>query len=115
MNDRSHRQQYLVFLAVVVYLGMSLQISGHVPFTEETKPRTLRFVEAFWVTASTLPTDTSGERPSFNEYSSGEYLFLVSNPLGTALAQQRRLLPTARSSLKETFPDEVYRPPTSPF
>lgn len=110
MNDRFHRRQYLVFLAVVACLSMSLQNAGHLSFTEAT-PETLRCVEAFWVTASTLQTDTAGEGPSFNEYSSGESLFLVPGLPGTALTQQRRILATARTSLAEGFSAGIYRPP----
>ena len=110
MNDRFNRRQYLVFLAVVACLSMSFQTAGHLSFTEAS-PGTLRCVEAFWVTSSTLQTDTAGEGPSFNEYSSGESLFLVPGLPGTALTQQGRILATARTSLSEGFPAEIYRPP----
>ena len=110
MIDRSLRPQFLVFLAIVACLSMSLQTAGHVSFTEATTG-TLRCVEASLVTASTLPTDTAGVGPRCDEYSSAESLFLVPGLPGTALSQQRRILPTARTSLAEVFPAEIYRPP----
>lgn len=110
MNDRPPRRPYLVFLAAVACLSMSLQTAGHLSFTEATSGA-LRCVEAFWVTASMLQTDTAGEGASLNEYSSGESLFLVPGLAGTALTQQRRILATARTYVAEGFPAEIYRPP----
>ena len=112
MIDRSVRQQFLVFLATVACLSMSLQTAGPLPFTEPTTG-TLRCVEASFVTASTLPTDTEGEAPSCDEYSPAESLFLIPGLPGTALSQQRRMLPTVRTSLAEGCPAEIYRPPIS--
>ena len=110
MTDRSLRRQFPVFLAIVACLSMSLQSAGHLSFTEPTTG-TLRCVEASLVTASTLPTDTAGEGPSYDEYSSAESLFVVPGLPGTALSQQRRILATAHRSLAEGFPAEIYRPP----
>ncbi len=110
MIDRSLRQQFLILLAIVACLSMSLQTAGHLSFSEATTG-TLRCVETSLVTASTFPTDTPGEAPCCDEYSSAESLFLVPGLPGTALSQQRRILPTARISLAEGCPAEVYRPP----
>ncbi len=110
MNNRSLRQPYLVFLAVAACLSMSLQTAGHVFFTEAPSGA-LRCVEAFWVTASMLQTDTAGEGASWNEHSSGESLFLVPGPAGTALTQQRRILAAARTPLAEGCAAEIDRPP----
>jgi hypothetical protein len=112
MIDRSVRQQFLVLLATVACLSMTLQTAGHLSFSEATTG-TLRCVEASLVTASTLPTDTEGEAPCCDEYSPAESLFLIPGLPGTALSQQRRRLPTARTSLTEGFPAEIYRPPTA--
>jgi hypothetical protein len=110
MIDRSLRQQFLILLAIMACLGMSLQTAGHLSFSEATTG-TLRCVEASLVTAATLPTDTAGEGPCCDEYSSAEPLFLVPGLPGTTMAQQRRILPTDRTSLAEGFPTEIYRPP----
>ena len=109
MIDRSVRRQFLVFLAIVAGLSMSLQTAGHLSFTEATTG-TLRCVEASLVKASTAPTDTPGEGPCCEEYSPAES-FLVPGSPGTALSQQRRILPTARTSLAEGCSSEIYRPP----
>ena len=110
MIDRSVRQQFLVFLATVACLSMSLQTAGPLPLTEPTTG-TLRCVEASFVTASTLPTDTEGEPPFCDEYSPAESLFLIPGLPGTALSKRRRILPTARTPLAEGCPSEIYRPP----
>ena len=110
MIDRSVRQQFLVLLATVACLSMSLQTAGHLSFSEATTG-TLRCVEASLVTASTLPTDTEGEAPCCDEYSPAESLFLIPGLPGTALSQQRRIPLTARTSLAEGCPAEIYRPP----
>ena len=110
MIDRSLRRQFLVFLAIVACLSMSLQTAGPLPFTEPTTG-TLRCVEASFVTASTLPTDTAGEGPCCDEYSPAESLFLIPGLPGAALSQQRRIPPTARRSIAEGCPAEIYRPP----
>ncbi len=109
MIDRSVRRQFLVFLAIVGSLSMSLQTAGDLPFTEATTG-TLRCVEASLVTASTLPTDTPGEGPCCDGYSPAES-FLVPGLPGTALSQQRGILPTVRTSLAEGCSSEIYRPP----
>jgi len=110
MIDRSVRQQFLVFLATVACLSMSLQTPGTLSFTQATTG-TLRCVEASLVTASTSPTETEGEAPCCDEYSPAESLFLIPGLPGTALSQQRRILRTVHISLSEGFPAEVYRPP----
>ena len=110
MIDRSLKRQLLVFLTIVACLSMSLQTPGPLSFTE-VSTSTLHCVEASLVTASTLPTDTAAEAPCSDEYSSAESSFLIPGLLGTALSQQRRILRTARISLSEGFPAEVYRPP----
>ncbi len=110
MIDRSIRRLFLVFLAIVACLSMSLQSGGDLSCSEATTD-TLRCVEASLVTASTLPTDTAGEAPCCEEYSSAESLFLEPGLPGTAFLQQRRILPTARTSLAEGCPAEIYRPP----
>ena len=112
MIDRSVRLQFLVFLATVACLSMSLQTAGPLPLTEPTTG-TLRCVEASFVTASTLPTDTEGEPPFCDEYSPAESLFLIPGLPGTALSKRRRILPTARTPLAEGCPAEIYRPPIS--
>ena len=110
MIDRFVWQQSLVLLATVACLSISLQTAGHLSFSEATTG-TLRCVEASLVTASTLPTETEGEAPCCDEYSSAESLFLVPGLPGTALPQQRRIPLTARTSLAEGCPAEIYRPP----
>lgn len=110
MTDRSLKRLFLVFLAIVACLSISLQTAGHLSFTEAT-PGTLRCVEASLVKASTLPTDTAAEGPCCDEYSSAECLFLVPGLPGTAVSQKSRILPTARISFAEGFPAEFYRPP----
>ena len=113
MIDRSVRQQFLLLLATVACLSMSLQTTGHRSFSEATTGP-LRCVVASLVTASTLPSDTEGEAPCCDEYSPGESLFLISGLPGTALSQQRGIPPTARTSLAEGCPAEIYRPPSLP-
>ncbi len=110
MVDHSVRRQFLVFLAVAS-LTMSLQAAGHLSFPELTTG-TLRCVEASYVTASTLPTNTVGEGPCCDEDSPAESLLLVPAGLrGSMLSKQRRILPTARTSLAEGYSTEIYRPP----
>ena len=110
MIDRSVRQQFLVFLATAACLSMSLQTPGALSFTQATTG-TLRCVEASLVTASTSPIETEGEAPCSDEFSPAESLFLIPGLPGTALSQQRRIPLTARTSLAEGCPAEVYRPP----
>jgi hypothetical protein len=110
MIDRSVMRQFLIFLTTVACFSMSLETAGPLPFTEATTG-TLRCVEASFVTASTLPKDTEGEAPFCDEYSPAESLFLIPGLPGTALSQQRRILPTARTSLAEGCSAELYRPP----
>jgi hypothetical protein len=110
MIDRSLRQQFLLLLAIVACLSMSLQAGGHLSFSEAATG-TLRCVDASLVTASTLPTDTPGEAPCCDEYSPAESLVLIPGLSGTALSQQRSILITARTSLAEGCPAEIYRPP----
>ena len=109
MIDRSLRPQFLIFLAIVACLSMSLQTAGDLSFTEATTG-TLRCGEASLVTASTLPIDTPGEGPCCDEYSPAES-FLVPGLPGSALSQQHGILPTVRTSLAEGCPSEIYRPP----
>ena len=110
MIDRSLRRQFLIFLAIVTCLSISLQSTGNLYFTEATTG-TLWCVEASLVTACTLSTDTAGEGPCCDEYSSAESLFLVPGLPGTALSQRRGIRPTTPTSLAEGFPAEIYRPP----
>jgi len=110
MIDRSLRQQFLILLAIMACLGMSLQTAGHL-YVSEAPTGTLRCVGASFVAAATLSTDTAGEGPCCDEYSSAEPLSLVPGLPGTTMSQQRRILPTARTSLAEGFPTEIYRPP----
>ena len=110
MIDRSIRRLFLVFLAIVACLSMGLHPAGDLSFSEATTG-TLRCVEASLVTASTLPTNTADEAPCCQEHSSAESLFLAPGLPGTGFSQQRRILPTARTSLAEGCPAEIYRPP----
>lgn len=110
MIDRSLERQFPIFLAIAACLSMSLQTTGHLSFTEPTTG-TLWCVEVSLVRASTLPTDTAGEGPSCDEYSSAESLSVVPGLPGTELSQQRRILTIARTSLAEGFSAEIYRPP----
>lgn len=110
MIDRSLKRQLLVFLTIVACLSMSLQTAGPLSLTE-ISTSTLHCVEVSLVTASTLPADTAAEAPCYDEYSSAESSFLVTDLLGPALPQQRRILRTVHISLSEGFPAEVYRPP----
>jgi hypothetical protein len=110
MIDRSVTRQFLVFLATVACLSMSLETTGPLYFTEATTG-TLRWVEASFVTASALPTDTEGKAPFCEEYSPAESSFLMPGVPGTAFSQQRRILATARTPLAEGCPAELYRPP----
>ena len=110
MIDCSVRQQLLVFMATVACFSMSLQTAGHLSFSEATTG-TPRCVEASLVTASTSPTETEGEAPCSDEYSPAKSLFLIPGLPGTALSQQRRIPLTARTSLAEGCPAEIYRPP----
>jgi hypothetical protein len=110
MIDRSIGRLFPVFLAIVACLSVGLHPEGDLSFSEPATGA-LRSVEASLVTASTLPTDTAGEAPCCEEYSSAESLFLTPGLSGTAFSQQRRILPTARTSLAEGCPAEIYRPP----
>ncbi len=101
MIDRSLRQQFLVLLAIVACLSMSLQTAGHLSFSEASTG-TLRCVEASLVTASTLPTDTEGEAPCCDEYSPAESLFLIPGLPGTAL----RCRSSAVCSLRFAHPSQ---------
>ncbi len=110
MIDYTLRRQVLVFLAIMACLSVSLQTAGHLSFPETSKGA-LRCLEAFLVEAQALPTDTAGEGTCCDEYSSVGFLSLVPGLAGTALLPQRRIPPTARTSLAEGFHSEIYRPP----
>jgi hypothetical protein len=110
MIDRSLRNLFAVFLAIMACLGASLQTAGPLSSMEPTMG-TLRCVEASLVTASTLPTDTPGEGPCCGESSPAESICLVPGLPGAALSQQRRILSMARTSPAEGCPAEIYRPP----
>lgn len=110
MLDRSYARQFLFFLAAVACLSMSLQTEGSSSFVGASKS-TLRCVEASWVTASPLPTDTAGQSPYCDEPSPAESLCLVSALPDTPLRQQRYIPPTARTPLEKGCRTDVYRPP----
>ncbi len=111
MIDGSVRQRFLVFLAVVGCLGVSLQTVKQ-PSCTEPITGALRFAGTSLTAGPASPSETEGEMPSSEKDSSVDWAVVVHAPPAAALPRERRLLAADRTACPEGFPAEIERPPT---
>lgn len=112
MIERSLKRRFLLFLALVALVGLSLQAAG--PFSDtEAVPGPLWCVDASLAGASSFPTGTSGQGCMSDSRPSADPVWLEPTLFGTALPQPCRNSPWPRLCLAEGFPTEIFRPPVA--
>ena len=110
MIDRSLRRRFLVFLAIVGCLGVSLQTAERSSLTEAATD-TFRCLETSLTAVPTSTTENAGEVPADEGYSAPDCVFVAGGLPLTELPEERRLLAASRTALAEGFPAEIDHPP----